>query len=192
MNKQGHYFSMCLLFSVACLFTEFSGVQAQQPPRNAKRNQEATFYTDVPEHLYDVILGRPDKRFDHSEHFVLSSPGRLCRIWGCAGKLFDPDRCAAISARQAGRNFPGGGLQPNTRYYYRLRYRAPNTTTFLTGAEATFHTQRPPGSSFTFAIQADSHLDENTKPALYARTVNECPGGSAGFSDGFGRYLHDR
>lgn len=53
-------------------------------------------------------------------------------------------------------------LTTNTRYYYRTRYRLANTASlFNTGAEHTFHTQRPPGSSFSFAVEADPHLDTN-------------------------------
>ena len=43
------------------------------------------------------------------------------------------------------------GLQPNTRYYYRLRCGG------AAGAEQAFTTQRAPGSTFTFDIQGDSH-----------------------------------
>ena len=34
-----------------------------------------------------------------------------------------------------------------------------------------FHTQRAPGSEFTFTIIADSHLDESTDPRLYEHTL---------------------
>jgi hypothetical protein len=36
-------------------------------------------------------------------------------------------------------------------------------------AEHTFHTQRKPGSSFIFTMQADSHLDQMTRPVIYDR-----------------------
>ncbi len=65
------------------------------------------------------------------------------------------------------------GLQANTRYYYRLRYRT-STDDFTAGPEHTFMTQRVPGSTFTFAIQGDSHperLKKQFDPALYARTL---------------------
>jgi hypothetical protein len=60
------------------------------------------------------------------------------------------------------------GLQPNTRYYYHIRYgdRA--------GPEGTFMTQRAPGSTFTFAIQGDSHPERVGKQfdsGLYTRTL---------------------
>lgn len=59
------------------------------------------------------------------------------------------------------------GLQPNTRYYYRVCYRQPNTTAVKTRPEYTFQTQRPAGSTFTFVIQADPHVDEQSDTALY-------------------------
>jgi hypothetical protein len=59
------------------------------------------------------------------------------------------------------------GLDANTRYFYRLRYDGIN------GTEHSFITQRAPGSSFVFAIQADSHLntDMHCNPDLYKLTM---------------------
>jgi len=51
------------------------------------------------------------------------------------------------------------GLASDTAYSYRLRYRPAGTgDLFAAGAERFFHTQRSPGSSFSFTIQADSHI----------------------------------
>lgn len=66
------------------------------------------------------------------------------------------------------------GLQPDTRIYYRVRYRQPGADEFSVGDEGSFHTQRAPGSSFTFAIQGDSHperLNKQFNPDLYTRTL---------------------
>ena len=54
-------------------------------------------------------------------------------------------------------------LQPNTRYYYRMRYRRSGTNEFAEGQEYTFHTQRLPGSTFTFGVQGDSHPERDKK-----------------------------
>jgi hypothetical protein len=60
------------------------------------------------------------------------------------------------------------GLQPNTRYYYRIRYGV------AAGAEHSFMTQRTPDSTFVFNIQGDSH-PERTKNQfnvdLYVHTL---------------------
>jgi len=61
------------------------------------------------------------------------------------------------------------GLQPNTRYFYQLLDK-----TGLPAVEGTFHTARPPGSTFTFALQGDSHPERAGRmfdPNLYRRTL---------------------
>ena len=65
------------------------------------------------------------------------------------------------------------GLQPDTFYHYRLRSRIPGDADFSVGMEHSFHTQRAPGSAFTFAIQGDSHPERPRQhaPALYAQTL---------------------
>ncbi len=66
------------------------------------------------------------------------------------------------------------GLQPNTRYYYRLCSRPPATGTYSAGPEYSFETQRAPGSTFTFGVQGDSHPERPNKmfnPELYVRTM---------------------
>ncbi len=68
------------------------------------------------------------------------------------------------------------GLQPNTRYYYRVNYRRPAAADNATGQEYTFHTHRPAGSTFSFGVQGDSH-PERPGPGrmfhtdLYAQTM---------------------
>ncbi len=66
-------------------------------------------------------------------------------------------------------------LQPDARYFYRLRYRpAGSTTAFSADPESSFHTQRPPGSTFVFGVQGDSHPErEKTmfNSALYTQTL---------------------
>jgi hypothetical protein len=65
------------------------------------------------------------------------------------------------------------GLQPDTQYFYRPQFRKPGETTFTARPECRFHTQRAAGSTFTFAIQGDSHPErpQMSEPDLYARTL---------------------
>lgn len=72
-------------------------------------------------------------------------------------------------------------LQPNTRYYYRLRYRLVGETSYRAGAQAVFHTQRPPGSAFTFVVQADPHLDDGSDSEVYKRSLRDELASSADF-----------
>ena len=48
-------------------------------------------------------------------------------------------------------------LQSNSRYFYRVNYRGAGDAEFRAGDEHSFHTQRPPGRTFTFGVQGDSH-----------------------------------
>jgi hypothetical protein len=64
-----------------------------------------------------------------------------------------------------------GDLLPNTTYYYRVCYRAAGGGEFLARSERSFHTARPKGNEFVFAIEADPHLDSSTSPQLYKRTL---------------------
>lgn len=64
------------------------------------------------------------------------------------------------------------GLAANTAYFYRIRYRTSGSSQeFQTGTEHSFHTPRPTGSNFTFAIEADPHLDSNSLPEAYSLTL---------------------
>jgi hypothetical protein len=63
------------------------------------------------------------------------------------------------------------GLAPDTRYAYQLRWRPAGGGAWLGGPERRFHTARPAGSTFTFTLQADSHLDENSNADTYAATL---------------------
>ncbi|MEI7661625.1 MAG: metallophosphoesterase [Bacteroidota bacterium] len=63
-------------------------------------------------------------------------------------------------------------LAANTKYYYRTRYRLAGTSAaFSASPEHIFHTQRSPGNTFSFAVDADPHMDTNSNPAAYALTL---------------------
>jgi hypothetical protein len=64
------------------------------------------------------------------------------------------------------------GLSANTRYYYRLQFRSIGQQSWQNTPEYTFHTQRAPGSSFTFTIEADEHLyDKKGSRTMYQMTL---------------------
>jgi hypothetical protein len=74
-------------------------------------------------------------------------------------------------------------LQPDTEYFYRLYYHKPGETAFNTRPGCRFYTQRAAGSTFTFAIQGDSHPErpQMNDPALYARTLLNAAAGHPDF-----------
>lgn len=62
-------------------------------------------------------------------------------------------------------------LTANTKYFYRMKYRETGTSVFSTRITHSFRTARSSGSTFTFAIEADPHLDTNSNPAVYSLTL---------------------
>jgi Secretion system C-terminal sorting domain/Calcineurin-like phosphoesterase len=62
-------------------------------------------------------------------------------------------------------------LNANTKYYYRMKYRETGTSAYIARSIHSFRTPRPLGSTYTFAIEADPHLDTNSNPAVYALTL---------------------
>jgi hypothetical protein len=156
--------------------TGHAGVRAldQQRRRDGQadpgRARAAVFRTEVPDHPADVILGRPT-----ADSVTLSMlfyrDSRATVVYGPYGSLSSNE--TDIKEFKAGE--PAvvvlGHLRPDTRYAYSIRVRnAANDTgdSIITG---TFRTQRAPGAAFTFTVTADSHLDERTDPAVYARTL---------------------
>lgn len=59
----------------------------------------------------------------------------------------------------------------NTRYFYLLYYKLNGESTYKTGASGSFTTQRAPGDSFSFAVEADPHLDENSNYYTFRNTL---------------------
>ncbi|MBU6195260.1 MAG: metallophosphoesterase [Burkholderiales bacterium] len=70
--------------------------------------------------------------------------------------------------------FTLNGLNPNERHYYQLSYQADANSAAWQGPVQPFQTARAPGSSFTFAIQGDSHPErpQQFTAELYARTLD--------------------
>lgn len=65
-------------------------------------------------------------------------------------------------------------LASDVQHYYRVVFRDENTGKVETGDEHAFHTQRAPGSTFTFELQGDSHPERRQMfdAGLYARMLD--------------------
>lgn len=119
------------------------------------------------------ILGRPT---DRSITLSVLAPEDIESFveYGAAAKRYTAK--TAVTKSQAGNpvEIEIAPLKANTRYYYRLRHRRLGTTVYSEGTEYSFHTQRPPGATFTFGVQGDSHperLNRMYHPDLYTRTM---------------------
>ncbi|MCX6156997.1 MAG: T9SS type A sorting domain-containing protein [Ignavibacteriae bacterium] len=64
-------------------------------------------------------------------------------------------------------------LLPNTRYYYRIRYKDPIEQQFTIGEQCKFMTQRAKGSNYVVTLHGDSHLyDKKGVASMMRVTMN--------------------
>lgn len=127
----------------------------------------AAAFADQP----SVVLGRPTDRSITLN--VLSSSD--VDIYAESGTT-----AGAYALRTATKSLSAGvpqeivltGLEPDRDYAYRLQYAPRGSVAFTPGNDRRFHTARGPGSTFTFAIEADPHLDNNTNLDLFARSLS--------------------
>jgi hypothetical protein len=119
---------------------------------------------------HSEILGRPTDRSITALAF-LGMEATVCVQYGTqSGNLNRQTPWINVAADQ-GAEILIDSLQSNTRYFYRLCYRPTGAGQNILRPERTFHTQRPAGSTFTFVVQADPHLDNQSDTALYRRCL---------------------
>ncbi|MEI8206179.1 MAG: metallophosphoesterase, partial [Kiritimatiellales bacterium] len=120
---------------------------------------------------YDIMLGRP------TDHSIAVSVLSSCDLTAYVEYGSQP---SGYTGRSATNSIAAGipfvvtldQLQADSPYYYRLCYQLPGETNFTAGAERTFHTQRAPGSPFTFIIEADPHYQDNQPPVWQLALTN--------------------
>jgi hypothetical protein len=119
----------------------------------------------------NIVLGAPTAASVRASVFSPSQSGTVWIAYGTSPGVHDRQTASSALAAGAPLVIALTGLAADTRYYYRLFYQAPGASPPAATEEYTFHTARPPGSAFTFTIQADSHLDENSDLNLYRTTL---------------------
>ncbi|MDX2060925.1 MAG: YHYH protein [Gemmatimonadales bacterium] len=138
--------------------------------RQTDPSEPPPFHTEVPVHPYDIVLGRPT---DHSVTISLVCYDDAEAFFSYGKAPADLDSRTDTVGLKAGKpvEILVGGLEPDTPYHYRLHRKPAGADAFAAEEPSTFHTQRDPGSAYTFTIQADSHLDLGTRPGLYLQTL---------------------
>jgi hypothetical protein len=127
-----------------------------------------------------VILGAPT---DSSVvvSLLASSNLELYAEYGTTGGRYDGRTDVVALTANSPTRLTMNGLAADSAVYYRLRFRAASGGDFLAGAESSFRTQRAEGQSFTFAVDADPHIDidKKTQPDLlrlaYANVASAGP-----------------
>ena len=116
------------------------------------------------------LLGRPTDR-SVTVNLVPLADLEIYLEYGTESGVYTNQTSAVMGSRDTPIEIVMEGLLSNTRYYYRTRYRRAGETEFKRRGEYTFHTYRPPGTTFTFSIQACAHLDGRSSLELYHRSL---------------------
>ncbi|MEI6715215.1 MAG: metallophosphoesterase [Verrucomicrobiota bacterium] len=140
--------------------------QQEQPVDDIR----SLFKTEVPAHPIDIILARPSQTSITASILAYADCEGVIAYGLTKEKLSEKTAPFRLSAGQP-LEINLSGLKPGSEIFYQLSTRASGAN-WTTEALKSFHPQRPPGSSFTFTIQADPHLDYNTEPAVYLKTLN--------------------
>ncbi len=179
-----HHVHMRTLFVAALMLLTLSDSSAvfaqggrgrqQRDSQKGSRRQgpTAVFHTEVPKRLLDTTLARPT---DRSVTVVVTAHEDLevSVEYGTTPGEYSASTPTEKCNRGDTTHVLLSSLKPNTRHYYRLRYRLTGTTWNESSPEYTFHTQRPAGEAFCFTVQADSHLDEPTDRNVYLETLKK-------------------
>jgi hypothetical protein len=114
-------------------------------------------YTFLQAQTHSIILGRPTDTsitasimFNQNVEFYLE--------YGVKTGIYTKTTNNFTTPANTPAEIDVNNLIANTKYYYRMQYRAVGSSSFTITPEYTFHTQRAVGSTFTFTIEADEHL----------------------------------
>jgi len=122
----------------------------------------------------NLVLGCPTENSIKANVFSPSQSGDVYLAYGTASGAYTLQSAATALQAATPLEVALSGLSADTKYYYRLYFKATGQTAFSPADEYTFHTARPAGSTFVFSVQGDSHPErEKTQfdAALYTRTL---------------------
>jgi hypothetical protein len=164
--------SVVIASAWAILAFDVSAQDGKPENGHGHRGQAVTNYFNVavPAHAYDLILARPEK------NSVTLSALAFQSMEGFVAYGMQPEACTNQTPL---RQFQAGvpveivitPLQANLKYFYQFHSRLAGTSQFTVSPEYFFHTARPPGSTFTFTMTADVHLDEHTSAEVYEQSL---------------------
>jgi hypothetical protein len=157
--------ALVLTMLATCLAALGAGPAAASPAPSAAAPAPAR--AAAVSFLATELLGRPTAA-SVALNVVAAQPIDAYVQYGTSTAMYTKRTAAVSAAAGVPLVITISGLKPNTRYYYRLRYRGHGSGAYLARAQHTFVTQRAKSSTFSFVVQADPHLgDTNTDTALY-------------------------
>jgi len=105
----------------------------------------------------NILLGRPTDN-SITASVITDQSGEISFEYGTVSGVYGNQTTAVSCTAGIPVKHVISGLTPNTRYYYRLLFRATSGSPWTAGNEYSFHTQRALNSTFKFTVISDSHL----------------------------------
>ena len=106
---------------------------------------------------YNEVLGRPTNR-SMTMSILCDRQTEVYWEYGTRSSVYPLSTITYTSALDTPLVVSFGNSTTDTRYFYRTRYRTKGSSaSFAAGSEHTFRTQRAPGGTFRFTIEADPH-----------------------------------
>jgi len=118
-----------------------------------------------------ILLGSPEQTSIKANILSPDQSGTLTIQYGTASGAYTSTTSPVALKAGTPVTISMTSLTANTQYYYRVNLQLTSGITTSAG-EYIFHTARPAGSTFTFTVQADSHLDENSNLVVYRTALD--------------------
>jgi len=158
-----------LMFAALCYVgpsAMAAAAQGEGQRTGPRDDARGVFLTNIPQYPGNVILGRPTDRSIVAS-VLLNHAARVRVAYGLQGQVLSSRTGPFDLGAGEPREVIVDGLEADAAYEYRVVDADTDAPLLPVEANGMFHTCRRPGSSFTFTVQADSHLDGNCMPELY-------------------------
>jgi PKD repeat protein len=148
--------------------------------RNAQSSSTASINVSVatPGAHLNVVLGRPTGT-SVAASALADAGAEVYFEWGTSPGNYVGTTPTVTSTAGQPVVVTMDNLKPDTRYYYRARFRSRTEVDYRIDPEHSFHTQRSPGITFSFGVQGDSHPEREGKmytPNLYELNMKNVAG----------------
>jgi hypothetical protein len=104
------------------------------------------------------LLGRPTNN-SVTVHVVIDAAREIYIQYGTSSGSYTGSTGVFTTTANEPIKVPITGLSANTKYYYRMGHRALGGTTWTYRTEHSFYTQRAKGSTYSFTITSDGHVN---------------------------------
>lgn len=125
-----------------------------------------------PPYSGDIVLGAPTDSSVRIKLLSSSQAGFVSINYGTSPNALSNQTPTKALLAGVPLEFQLDNLIANTSIYYMVNYQSTATNTATSSKIYDFHTSRSFGDTFSFTIQADSHLDENSNLSQYQRTLD--------------------